>query len=40
MPISSASKFASYVVAESIGIGGIGELYRAQDTTLECDVVN
>jgi serine/threonine protein kinase len=39
MPISSGSEFASYVVAESIGFGGMGEVYRAQDTTLECDVV-
>jgi serine/threonine-protein kinase len=38
MPVSPGRRFGSYEVAESIGSGGMGEVYRARDTTLGRDV--
>src|SRR6476661_7220828 len=38
MPISPGAPFGSYQVIEPIGSGGMGEVYRARDTTLGRDV--
>jgi serine/threonine-protein kinase len=38
MPLSSGARFGPYDVAEQIGSGGMGEVYRARDTTLGRDV--
>ena len=38
MSISPGTRFGSYEVVEPIGSGGMGEVYRARDTTLSRDV--
>jgi len=38
MALESGTRFGSYEVVEAIGAGGMGEVYRAHDTTLERDV--
>ena len=37
-PILTGRRFGSYEVQASIGVGGMGEVYRARDTTLGRDV--
>jgi serine/threonine-protein kinase len=38
MTISPGTRFGSYEVSESIGAGGMGEVWRARDTSLKRDV--
>jgi Tol biopolymer transport system component len=38
MAIEPGTRFGPYEIAESIGSGGMGEVYRATDTTLEREV--
>jgi serine/threonine-protein kinase len=38
MPLSTGTRLGSYEVAGRIGAGGMGEVYRARDTTLGRDV--
>jgi eukaryotic-like serine/threonine-protein kinase len=38
MSLSLNTRFGSYLVAESIGVGGMGEVYRATDTNLKREV--
>ncbi len=38
MPISPGSRLGPYSVTAKIGEGGMGEVYRARDTTLDRDV--
>ena len=38
MPLSPGTKLGQYEVVESIGAGGMGEVYRARDTKLGRDV--
>ena len=38
MPISIGTQFNSYLIGASIGVGGMGEVYRATDTKLKRDV--
>jgi hypothetical protein len=38
MPLAPGSRIGSHVVLSLIGAGGIGEVYRARDTTLDRDV--
>jgi len=38
MALESGTRFGAYEVVEAIGAGGMGEVYRAHDTTLERDV--
>jgi eukaryotic-like serine/threonine-protein kinase len=38
MTLFSGTQFNSYLIAESIGAGGMGEVYRATDTNLKRDV--
>ena len=38
MPLAPGSRFGSYAIEAPIGAGGMGEVYRARDTTLNRDV--
>jgi serine/threonine protein kinase/Tfp pilus assembly protein PilF len=38
MPLREGSRLGSYIVGARIGIGGMGEVYRARDTQLDRDV--
>ena len=38
MSITSGTRFCSYEIAESIGVGGMGEVYRAKDLKLKREV--
>ena len=38
MPLTPGTKLGQYEVVESIGAGGMGEVYRARDTKLGRDV--
>jgi serine/threonine protein kinase len=38
MAVDPGSRFGSYAVGEPIGSGGMGEVYRATDTSLKRDV--
>ena len=38
MALASGTRFGSYEIGDAIGAGGMGEVYRATDTTLERDV--
>jgi eukaryotic-like serine/threonine-protein kinase len=38
MPLPSGEKLGSYEILALIGAGGMGEVYRARDTTLKRDV--
>ena len=38
MPLSAGTKLGQYEVVESVGAGGMGEVYRARDTKLGRDV--
>ncbi len=38
MPLTPGSRLGPYEIAEQIGSGGMGQLYRAHDTKLGRDV--
>jgi len=38
MPLSAGDRLGHYEVLSSLGQGGMGEVYRARDTTLKRDV--
>jgi Tol biopolymer transport system component len=38
MALTSGTRFGSYEVTDPIGVGGMGEVYRARDTNLKRDV--
>ena len=38
MPLTPGTKLGQYEVVESVGSGGMGEVYRARDTKLGRDV--
>ena len=38
MPLNVGSELDPYAVTAKIGEGGMGEVYRARDTTLDRDV--
>jgi serine/threonine protein kinase len=38
MPLTPGSRFGSYEISAQIGVGGMGEVYRARDTKLNRDV--
>src|SRR5216684_7172440 len=38
MPLSPGTRLSSYEIVAPLGAGGMGEVYRARDTTLKRDV--
>src|SRR6266542_3189630 len=38
MPLTTGSRLGSYEIVGALGAGGMGEVYRARDTTLNRDV--
>ena len=38
MSLSPHTRFGPYLLAEAIGVGGMGEVYRATDTNLKREV--
>src|SRR5688572_20253911 len=38
MPVTSGTRLGTYEISHPIGAGGMGEVYRARDTTLQRDV--
>ena len=38
MSLAAATRLGAYEVTAKIGAGGMGEVYRARDTTLDRDV--
>jgi eukaryotic-like serine/threonine-protein kinase len=38
MPIAAGTRFGAYEVIDALGAGGMGEIYRARDTSLKPDV--
>src|SRR5438477_4244158 len=38
MPLNSGTKFGPYEIRSPLGVGGMGEVYRAHDTTLDREV--
>jgi serine/threonine protein kinase len=38
MPLTPGTRLGSYDIAARIGVGGMGEVYRARDTNLGRDV--
>ena len=38
MPLASGTRLGSYEIQSALGAGGMGEVYRARDTTLNRDV--
>src|SRR6186997_2758096 len=38
MPLATGTRLGPYVISAQIGAGGMGEVYRATDTTLKRDV--
>ena len=38
MTLTVGARFGSYEVRSALGVGGMGEVYRARDTRLERDV--
>ena len=38
MALTPGTRLGPYEVTAQIGVGGMGEVYRATDTKLDCDV--
>ena len=38
MALSAGNRIGQYEILAQIGAGGMGEVYRAKDTTLKCEV--
>ena len=38
MPVNVGTRLGPYAIAAQIGVGGMGEVYRARDTKLDRDV--
>jgi len=38
VPVTAGTRFGSYEVVSLLGIGGMGEVYRARDSQLDRDV--